>query len=66
MQFHNAETSDGHSHLSFVSLYERIKGLFTSAGYEMPELVLWSLTGGCPAHGQYLNGDLTALRPVTT
>lgn len=43
--------------------YERIKGMYENAGYDMPELVFWNLAGGRAGYGQ-TGGDPIAPKPV--
>ncbi|PNY25289.1 Uncharacterized protein TCAP_04773 [Tolypocladium capitatum] len=43
--------------------YERIRGRFKDAGYEMPELVFWNLAGGRAGHADR-SRDSTAPKPV--
>ncbi|KAI0427653.1 hypothetical protein F5Y09DRAFT_315599 [Xylaria sp. FL1042] len=66
MQFDAAETRRGPSGTSFASSFERIKGDFAAAGYEMPELVFWNLAGGRAGYGHGTGGDPIAPKPVTS
>ncbi|CAG7563896.1 unnamed protein product [Fusarium equiseti] len=43
--------------------YERIKGMYEDAGYDMPELVFWNLAGGRAGYEQS-GGDPIAPKPV--
>jgi len=63
MQFDEAEQSKRKSR--WTTSYERIKGMFAEAGYEMPELVFWNLAGGRAGYGRGGRGDTTAPKPVT-
>ena len=56
MQFDSAESSRGNDDRWSTS-FDRIKGLYKEAGYEMPELVFWNLAGG--------RGGAAAPKPVT-
>ncbi|UNI16950.1 hypothetical protein JDV02_003332 [Purpureocillium takamizusanense] len=61
MQFDQADVRDAR----WSTSYERVKGKFAQAGYEMPELVFWNLAGGRAGYGYGGGGDATAPKPVT-
>ncbi|CAJ2502964.1 Uu.00g103580.m01.CDS01 [Anthostomella pinea] len=45
--------------------FEKIRGKYAEAGYEMPDLVFWNLAGGRAGYGGCDFGDPTAPKPVT-
>ncbi|KAI1283880.1 hypothetical protein F5Y07DRAFT_91450 [Xylaria sp. FL0933] len=70
MQFDAAETRKGlpgASCASFASSFERLKGDFEAAGYDMPELIFWNLAGGRAGYRHLgIGGDPTVPKPVTS
>ncbi|KAI1078600.1 hypothetical protein F5B20DRAFT_208193 [Whalleya microplaca] len=61
-------SAHGSRQLSFSNWstsFERIRGKYAEAGYEMPELVFWNLAGGRAGYGAGTAGDPTAPKPVT-
>ncbi|KAH6965239.1 hypothetical protein EDB82DRAFT_467201 [Fusarium venenatum] len=59
----NASAPDDEADGGWDTSYERIKGKFEAAGYDMPELVFWNLAGGRAGYGQ-TSGDPVAPKPV--
>ena len=51
---------------SWDTAFERIKGKFDKAGYELPHLVFWNLAGGRAGYPGSHGGDKTVPKPVTS
>ncbi|KAJ3497616.1 hypothetical protein NLG97_g1767 [Lecanicillium saksenae] len=66
MQFDAAQGRDG----KWESSYEVVQEAYAAAGYDMPELIFWDLTGGryatrVPASLRRPKGGLESTKPVT-
>ncbi|KAI0010069.1 hypothetical protein F4779DRAFT_579182 [Xylariaceae sp. FL0662B] len=65
MQFDQAQANRYNATVNWSTSFERIRGKYAEAGYEMPELVFWNLAGGRAGYGFNTGGDPTAPKPVT-
>lgn len=61
MQFDHACASEDR----WTTSFERVKEMFSKAGYEMPKLIFWNLAGGRAGYMSDDEGDPTAPKPVT-